>query len=315
MARPFILLLFFCGATGAGAQIVSQSIIGPSGTSAAAGGVILDQTIGEPVTTTVEAGGTRLTQGFHQADPIRLRLNMRAFLQGAYDNTTGTQRDDLRSAGYLPMSEPYTALGYTQIGGGGETTTAAVFSITGPDAVVDWILLELRDPDDSSVITATRCALLQRDGDIVDVDCVSSVAFTAPKGAHFVAVRHRSHFGVMTLTPVALGTSSTQIDLTNGSTGTHGTDAQMILGTVRLLWAGDVNRDGAIKYTGTDNDRDPILSAIGGVVPTNTTTGYAGTDVNMNGVTKYTGAENDRDVILQNIGGVVPTNTRQAQLP
>jgi len=30
---------------------------------------------------------------------------------------------------------------------------------------------------------------------------------------------------------------------------------------------------------------------------------------------KYTGAANDRDIILSNIGGTVPTATRQEQMP
>ena len=70
-----------------------------------------------------------------------------------------------------------------------------------------------------------------------------------------------------------------------------------------------------LKHTGSGNDRDPILTAIGGVVPTNTLVGYRSEDVNMNGTVKYTGAGNDRDPILQNIGGVVPTNTRVEQMP
>lgn len=65
-----------------------------------------------------------------------------------------------------------------------------------------------------------------------------------------------------------------------------------------------------IKYSGGDNDRDKVLQAIGGIVPTNTATGYRQEDVNLDGVTKYTGARNDRDAILQTIGGIVPTNTR-----
>jgi hypothetical protein len=105
------------------------------------------------------------------------------------------------------------------------------------------------------------------------------------------------------------------IDLADGSTPTYGTDAQKIVGAVRMLWAGDVTTNGVIKYTGTANDRDPILSAIGGVVPTNTVSGYRREDVNLDGTTKYTGGSNDRDIILQNIGGVVPTNVRPAQLP
>ena len=64
-----------------------------------------------------------------------------------------------------------------------------------------------------------------------------------------------------------------------------------------------------------NNDRDPILQAIGGTVPTNVVTGYSGADVNMDGDIRYTGAANDRDPILLNIGGVVPTATRPAQIP
>ena len=70
-----------------------------------------------------------------------------------------------------------------------------------------------------------------------------------------------------------------------------------------------------LLYTGQGNDRDPILTLIGGVVPTNTTAGYYLEDVNMDGVARYTGTNNDRDIILENIGGTVPTNSRAEQLP
>jgi hypothetical protein len=73
--------------------------------------------------------------------------------------------------------------------------------------------------------------------------------------------------------------------------------------------------DGAIKYTGTGNDRDLILQAIGGSVATNSVSGYLPGDVNMDGTVKYTGTSNDRDVILVNIGGSVATNIRTEQLP
>jgi hypothetical protein len=76
-----------------------------------------------------------------------------------------------------------------------------------------------------------------------------------------------------------------------------------------------VTFDGELKYTGSINDRDPILEAIGGSVATNTASGYLQGDVNMDGTAKYTGSFNDRDIILQNIGGAVPTNTRVQQVP
>jgi hypothetical protein len=78
---------------------------------------------------------------------------------------------------------------------------------------------------------------------------------------------------------------------------------------------GNAQRDNKLLYTGGDNDRDPILQVVGGVVPTGSSTGYYLEDTNMSGVVKYTGANNDRDPILANIGGVVPTASRMEQLP
>jgi hypothetical protein len=87
------------------------------------------------------------------------------------------------------------------------------------------------------------------------------------------------------------------------------------IGGVKALWAGDVNFDGTLKYTGQDNDRDLILSRIGGTTPTDVVIGYFPEDINMSSVTKYTGQDNDRDIILLNIGGTVPTSTRSSQIP
>jgi hypothetical protein len=54
---------------------------------------------------------------------------------------------------------------------------------------------------------------------------------------------------------------------------------------------------------------------VGGTTPNNTVTGYRLQDVNMDGVTKYTGTSNDRDPILVNVGSTTPNNTRNQQLP
>ena len=38
-------------------------------------------------------------------------------------------------------------------------------------------------------------------------------------------------------------------------------------------------------------------------------------DTQLNGVVKYTGSTNDRDPILVNVGSTAPNNTRVEQLP
>jgi hypothetical protein len=246
------------------------------------------------------------------------KVSAKVFLDGPYDPATGLMGDGLRAAGIIPVSEPYSAMGYGQVGGGGETILPGVLNITGNNAMVDWVLLELRSSSNPASIVESRSALLQRDGGVVDVDGISPVGFSAAPGNYYVAVRHRNHLGCMTGTAITLGGTSTIVDLTSSSTLTYGTDARRpVAGAfpAHVLYSGDVNFNGQIKYTGTTNDRDPILVRIGGTVPTNTVSGYFREDVNLSGVVKYTGSENDRDPILVNVGGTVPTNTRSEQLP
>lgn len=243
-------------------------------------------------------------------------LYVRALLEGPYDGFFG-MHDSLRAKGLIPTIEPYTALGFTHAGGGGGETVAQVVLDWLPNGnVVDWMLLELRSPTDPTQLLATRCALILQNGLVVDTSGFTAVTFHAlPVGNYHVALRHRNHLGTMTMMPVSLGGTTAFVDLVQPYTMTYGMDARKYMFPNMLLWAGDVTHDGTIKYTGAGNDRDPILSAIGGSVPTATTNGYLQEDVNMDGQAKYTGAANDRDIILQNIGGSVPTAIRTQQLP
>ncbi len=244
-----------------------------------------------------------------------VQLALRVVLEGPWSSGAQLMRDDLRTAGLLPLTEPYTALSYAHVGGGGETTTPTVLQTSGANAVVDWVVVELRDATTPATVIATRCGLLQRDGDVVAADGVSPLSFTAATGDHRIAVRHRNHLGAMTASAFTLSGSPLAVDLTAPATATFGTDARKNLGGTMALWAGDVSFNGQVKYAGAANDRDPILAAIGGAVPTATLPGYLREDVNMDGVVKYTGGTNDRDPILVNIGGSVPTAVRVAQLP
>ncbi len=245
-----------------------------------------------------------------------VRLALKVLLEGPYDGGTLKMRDDLRIAGLIPPVEPYTAAGFVQAAdGGGEALQPGVTSATGDNAVVDWVLVELRSWSAPATIVATRSALVQRDGDVVAEDGISPISLLATAGFYHVAVRHRNHLGCMTASSVGLSTTATAIDLTATGTATYGTQARKMVGARNVLWAGNARRDTLLKYTNTDNDREPILTRIGGVVPTNSVAGYFIEDNTLDGVVKYTGTGNDREPILVNIGGTVPTATRLEQLP
>ena len=241
--------------------------------------------------------------------------DVKVILDGPYDPLTGLMADGLRASSLIPTSEPFTSLGFTHVnGGGGEVVSPALLAVTGSNAPVDWIMLELRSASTPSQVVATRSALVTRSGNVVS-GSGGTVRFNLLDGNYLLAVKHRNHFGCMTAAAVALNAGVVTVDLRSPATLTHGTNARKVQGSVLTLWSGNVERDQFLKYVGESNDRDPILFAIGGSVPTNTITGYLPADINLDGVVKYVGESNDRDPILFNIGGSVPTNTRNEQLP
>lgn len=243
-----------------------------------------------------------------------VRVAVKVFLDGPYLPTLVLMGDSLRTKGLIPLQEPYTAMNHI-LARPGLSTTAGVLAVTGNNAIVDWVVVELRTAAAPFGLVEARVALVQRDGDVVAVDGTSALGFCAVAGNYRVVVRHRNHLGVMSGSDLALSATATALDLTVPATTTYGTNARRTVGGVRTLWAGNTNSDGVVRYTGETNDRDPVLTVVGAGVPTATVTGYRNEDGNLDGAVRYIGANNDRDLILGTVGGSLPTNTVIQQLP
>lgn len=247
-----------------------------------------------------------------------LALRLKVFLGGAWLGA-GLMRDALGALNLIPATEPYTALGFVQAGGGGgETTNTAVLRAGGDANVTDWIMVEARSAAAPQTVLATQCALVQVDGEVVSANGAPLVTLPLVPGAYHIVVRHRNHLAAMTAdpTPVVDPGTPVVIDLSLPGTATYGTNARQNNGGVMALWAGDTQHNGNLQYIGLANDRDPILVAIGSNTPTNVAGPvYSTRDTTMNGLISYTGVGNDRDPILLNIGSVLPTNIRLQQLP
>lgn len=245
----------------------------------------------------------------------QLFLDAKVFLQGPFDVVSGLMNDDLRVQNLIPLAEPNTAAGLPQVGSGGETIQPSVLQVTGNNAIVDWVLIEFRSKVAPAQVLATFNCLLQRDGDIVGLDGQSDVLLSVSPDEYYLAVRHRNHLGCMTGNTVNFDVGTTSLDFTDLGLSTFGTQAQFSNTWINMLWKGNTNADGIIKYSGSANDRDMVLVRIGGNVPTAVQQGYYREDCNLDGYVKYSGALNDRDQVLQGVGGAVPTATRVEQLP
>lgn len=257
-------------------------------------------------------------------DPVTnsyIRLSVRAILQGAYNSSTGLMSDDLRRLNYLPKQQPYGSLsdsfGYTNspyavspFGHlGKETLSDSIYAATGNDAVVDWVLIELRDPNAPEKRLMTHASILQRDGDLVDgkTGAKEILIHDVKPGNYYVAIDHRNHMGAMTATPIALSSVSTLVDFSSPKTATYGKNAQLTNTKVAMLWSGDVNNSNTIISNGPGSDLNVTLGALL-IAPGNTGVntaylmpGYFATDVNLDGTTIYAGPNNDTNVILGNV--------------
>lgn len=245
-----------------------------------------------------------------------VRLPVRVLLQGPWDAGAQLMNDGVRAQGLIPTQEPYSAGGYAYLDeGGARTANPGVLSLTGQNAIVDWAILELRDAQDPTHIVCSRPVLVQRDGDVVDYDGGQSPRMAAPLGNYYVSVKHRNHLGVMSAAPVAIANGMNPVDFSSPATAVWGTDARQLAGGKALLWSGNASGDALVKYTGSGNDRDPILVVVGSTTPNNFVPGYLREDVTLDGVVRYTGSGNDRDPILFNVGSTTPNNWRAQQIP
>jgi len=134
---------------------------------------------------------------------------------------------------------------------GGETSSTTVL-----ENVVDWVVIELRDPSSVATVVATDVVPAMVDGTLQ-----RPATFQAPAGNYYVSVDNRNHLGVTTADVVPLSASTAPlVDFTSLSTavfsGPAGSVAPetFIFGstTVRQLWMGDALHDAAINQLDLD---------------------------------------------------------------
>ena len=262
-------------------------------------------------------------------------LKARAFLRGAFNTSTGVMDDNLRtSPNLIPSSDPYRTSPYTGsfthvANTGAETTMGTPFAdqASTNDNIVDWVFLELRDNATApNNVLQTRSALIQRDGDIVDVDGVSPVTFNnVANGNYTIAVRHRNHLGLgtnqSTYTPALSETKSTAtlVDFTTATasqlSGTAGA-SYLNVNSKNMLMGGNANFNTTVRFNGLNNDKDYLLITTLGNDPAAVQSNvYSPADVNMNRIVRFNGLNNDKDFILITILGSDPAGVKTQVLP
>jgi subtilisin family serine protease len=139
-----------------------------------------------------------------------ISVEARIFLEGPYSASGDTMRCDLRRAGAVPLTSPYT------------DDPRSVASM--PAKTVDWVLIQLRSAPTGAAVVS-KSVLLRNDGRITADDGVTTrIVLEGTPGNYYLVIQHRNHLAVMSAAAVSLSQSgSTVYDFTSGGARYYGT--------------------------------------------------------------------------------------------
>jgi hypothetical protein len=208
-------------------------------------------------------------------------LNLKVFLEGAYNTTTNLMSTNLSTASLLPLGQPFNPpLPYY-----GNNTPKWLYNGTQtvtsfPAGTVDYILIELRDAANAAAATsATRIAqvpaFVKSDGSIVNLSGTLPSFTNTINNSLFIVIWSRNHVGIMNaigITPV--GTVVYDFSTSSGQVNGGALGYKLLETGVWGMASGDINADGAVNPA----DKSPS----GWKVDAGKR-GYLGADLNMNG--------------------------------
>lgn len=218
-----------------------------------------------------------------------VRVNIKTLLEGPYQSSTGLMKDNLRTGFLIPLQQPYAAAPWNYTGT--EDIPFSLIFVGGVDAIVDWVLVEIRSAANPTTVLAQRAGLLQTDGDIVDIDGVSPLLISGiTDGDYYVVIHHRTHLSAMTATPVTLTAAiGPTVDLSGAPA--YGTNGTKLVGGAYVLYEGDAFHDDVVNAA----DRSALWNE-------RNAAGYLQEDTNMDGQCNAADRSqnwNNRNVISQ----------------
>ncbi|MEO1435811.1 MAG: hypothetical protein AAFV80_09770 [Bacteroidota bacterium] len=203
------------------------------------------------------------------------KFSAKVILEGAYSDMTSLMTDVLRTSNLIPTKTPYQSPTFQfGSGEGNESINPAILTTTGNDAIVDWVYVAIRDG--SNAVISARSALLQRDGDIVDLDGRSPLSFPEinTTGSNFLSIRHRNHLGIRSLNTLTQSSTATSIDFTTSNTLVLGgaNALKLTMDGKYVLFSGDFSGDGQVQ-----------IADLNGLIPFLGQSGYLPGDIDLNG--------------------------------
>ena len=203
----------------------------------------------------------------HTATPSLNKTRIKVFIEGFYDETSGTMSTELSDKNLLPLTQPFNTAPFNYAG------TESVASI--PGNVVDWMLLELRDSEDMDRILLQQPAFLRNDGALIALDGTEEIQFEEINaGSYYIALYHTNHLSVISSIPHPIQETSSTYDFTNIATAAMGTAQLKEKNSKYFMNSGDFDGNGVIN-----NEDYNLWKVTGAAINT-----YSPADADGNGI-------------------------------
>jgi hypothetical protein len=204
-------------------------------------------------------------------NPAGVLVQVEVLLQGMYNIGTNSMSTALYDDGLLPNNQPYNAQPWAYTGTENRATNGSL-----PSNLVDWVLVEMRDANDPTLLIEQKAALLLSDGTVVDANGgVNGVYFNNLNEGSFYypVVRHRNHLDVLASASASVSGQSLTFNFTTSPTQAFGINQQASVGSRAALFQGDMNANGVISVADFNlyTQQAATLNA------------YTSTDVNFDG--------------------------------
>jgi len=170
------------------------------------------------------------------------RLLVRVFIEGLMSNETNTNmKSDLSMMGLLPSNQPFSESPWWY------SSDQKIASTIPANEIADWILFELRDKNNPTIIKFQKAMLARTDGQLMDEHGSLGVDLSGVEGGdYFIALHHYNHLGIVSKSTINT-TSTNAYDFTTSATTTQGTDQQKNVNGSYTMIAGDYDHNGIIN--------------------------------------------------------------------
>ncbi len=168
------------------------------------------------------------------------RAKIKIMIEGYYDENSNRMNTNLSDNNIMPLIQPFNVSPFNYNG----------FEVvsTIPTNVVDWMFIELRDPDDMEKIIHQQAAFLRNDGALITLEGQEEIVFNGVSAAdYYIAVHHLNHLAVVSSQPHPIQKKPTTYDFTNQSTAAMGSGQLKNKGNQYLMTSGDFDGNGVIN--------------------------------------------------------------------